>query len=42
MKLKILVRLSLIALVASLSPAAHAQTFNVIHSFTGGINGSYL
>lgn len=35
MKLKTLVYLSLITLVASLSPAAHAQTFSVIHSFTG-------
>ncbi len=35
MKLKTLVCLSLIALVAMLSPAAHAQTFSVIHAFNG-------
>ncbi len=40
MKLKTLVCLSLIALVASLSPAAHAQTFSTIHSFTGGSDGA--
>lgn len=40
MKLKTLVYLSLITLVASLSLAAHAQTFSVIHAFTGGINGT--
>ncbi len=40
MKLKTLVYLSLIALVASLGPAAQAQTFGVIHSFSGtdGVN----
>ncbi len=35
MKLKNLVCLILITLVASISPAAHAQTFSVIHAFTG-------
>ncbi len=35
MKLKTLVYLSLITLVASLAPAAHAQTFSVIHNFQG-------
>ena len=35
MKLKTLVCLSLITLVASLSPAAHAQTFSTIYAFTG-------
>ena len=39
MKFKTLVCLSLITLVASLSPAAHAQTFSVIHTFTGGGDG---
>ncbi len=39
MKLKALVYLSLITLVISLSPA-HAQTFSVIHSFSGGIEGA--
>lgn len=40
MKLKTLVFLSLITLVASLSPAARAQTFSVIHAFTG-LEGAY-
>ena len=35
MKLKTLVCLSLITLVASLSLAAHAQTFSVIYAFSG-------
>ncbi len=35
MKLKNLVCLILITLVASISPAAHAQTFLVIHAFNG-------
>jgi len=35
MTLKTLIRLSLIALAASFSLAAHAQTFSVIHTFTG-------
>lgn len=41
MKLKTLGYLSLITLVASLSPAAHAQTFSVIHAFTGGSDGGF-
>ena len=36
MKLKTLFSLSLIALVASLHTAAHAQTFSVIHAFADG------
>jgi hypothetical protein len=40
MKVKTLVYLSLTALVASLSPAAHAQTFSVIYAFTGA-NGAF-
>lgn len=39
MKLKILVCLSLITLVASLVPAAQAQTFSVIHTFSTGADG---
>lgn len=35
MKLKTLVSLSLITLVASLGLVAHTQTFSVIHTFTG-------
>ena len=35
MKLKTLVCLSLITLVASLSLAAHAQTFSTIYAFAG-------
>ena len=35
MKLKILVCLSLITLVALFAPAAHGQTFSVIHTLTG-------
>ncbi len=38
--MKTLFCLSLITLVASLSPTAHAQTFNVIHAFTGGGDGA--
>jgi uncharacterized repeat protein (TIGR03803 family) len=34
MNLKSLVCVNLIALIASLSPAAHTQTFSVIHTFT--------
>jgi hypothetical protein len=42
MRLKFLVILTLITLVASVSPTAHAQTFSVIHSFTGsGGDGAY-
>jgi len=42
MKLMILVCLSLIASVASLAPTAHAQTFSVIHTFTGvGEDGAF-
>ncbi len=42
MKLKTLARLILIALAASLSHAAHAQTFSVIHAFTGsGADGAF-
>jgi len=40
MKLKVLVCLILLAFVASLSTAVHAQTFSVIHSFTGGTGGA--
>lgn len=40
MKLKTLAYLSLITLVTSLSPAAHAQTFSAIYAFTGA-NGVY-
>ena len=39
MKSKILPYLVLLTLVASLIPVLHAQTFTVIHSFTGGIGG---
>jgi uncharacterized repeat protein (TIGR03803 family) len=39
MKLKTLLFLCLIALVIS-SSAAHAQTFSVIHTFTGGADGN--
>lgn len=42
MKLKTLVYLSLITLVTSLGSAADAQTFSVIHTFTGnGGDGAY-
>lgn len=41
MKLKTLAYFSLITLVASLRPAASAQTFSVIHTFTGGPDGAY-
>ncbi len=41
MKPKTLVCLSLITLVASLSPAVQAQTFSVIHAFSGEADGSY-
>jgi len=42
MKLETLVLLSLIAIVAMLSATAHAQTFSVIHTFTGtGGDGAY-
>lgn len=40
MKLKTLVYLILITLVASFSPAAHSQTFRVIHTFNG-LNGMW-
>jgi uncharacterized repeat protein (TIGR03803 family) len=39
MKLKTLVYLSLITLVALFSPEAYAQTFSVIHTFSGGSDG---
>jgi uncharacterized repeat protein (TIGR03803 family) len=39
MKWKMLVCLSLIASLASLAPAADAQTFSVIHNFTNGFDG---
>jgi uncharacterized repeat protein (TIGR03803 family) len=38
-KLKTIACLSLITIVASLASAAHAQTFSVIYSFTGGTDG---
>jgi uncharacterized repeat protein (TIGR03803 family) len=41
MKLKTLTCLSLITCVASLATAAHAQTFSVIHAFTGGSDGAH-
>ncbi len=39
MKFKTLFYLTLLTFVASLIPAVHAQTFSVIHSFTGGTDG---
>ena len=33
--------LILLTLLASLIPAVHAQTFTVLHSFTGGIDGPW-
>ncbi len=39
MKLKTLFHLILLTLLTSLIPAAHAQTFSVLHAFTGGIGG---
>jgi uncharacterized repeat protein (TIGR03803 family) len=41
MKRKTIVCLSLIGLVASLASAALAQTFSVIHAFTGGADGGF-
>ncbi len=40
MKLKTLACLSLILFVASLASAANAQTFTVLHNFTGGAGGA--
>ena len=40
MKTKIFFCLSVSALITSLGPTAHAQTFSVIHHFTGGSDGS--
>ena len=39
MKSRTLVCLSLITLVALLVPAAHAQTFSVVHAFTAAEGG---
>ena len=39
MKSKTVFYLILLTLIASLIPAAHTQTFSVIHSFTGGTDG---
>ena len=39
MKLKAFARLILIMLIASFGPAAHAQAYSVIHSFTGEPDG---
>ncbi len=39
MKSKTLFYLILLTLFASLIPAMHAQTFSVIHTFTGGTDG---
>ena len=41
MKSKTLFYLILLTLFASLIPAMHAQTFSVIHTFTGGVGGAY-
>ncbi len=41
MKSKTLFYLILLTLFTSLIPAAHAQTFSVIHSFTGRTDGAY-
>jgi len=41
MKLKTLGALGLAALVMLFSPAAHAQTFSIIHTFSCGSDGSY-
>jgi uncharacterized repeat protein (TIGR03803 family) len=40
MRLNAAVCLCLLALVVSLGPVAHAQTFNVIYTFTGGVDGA--
>ena len=40
MKSKTLFYLILLTLFASLIPAMHAQTFSVIHAFTGGADGA--
>jgi hypothetical protein len=40
MKHKTLVCLSLIAMVTSIAASIHAQTFGVIHSFSGGVDGA--
>jgi hypothetical protein len=40
MKLRTIVYLNLIALITLLSLVAHAQTFSVIHNFTGGADGA--
>ena len=40
MKLKTLLCLSLITLVTSVGLAAYAQTYSVIHSFTGQLDGA--
>ena len=39
MKPKTLICLILLTFFPALIPAAHAQTFSVIHSFTGGPGG---
>ena len=41
MKSKILFYLILLTFFASLIPAVHAQTFSVIHTFTGGAGGGW-
>lgn len=41
MKMKTLIYVSLITLVTLLDPAANAQTFSVIHTFTGSSDGQY-
>jgi len=41
MKLKTFASLILITLAALLLPAAHAQTYTVLHNFTGGVDGGY-
>ena len=40
MKSKTLFYLFLLTVFAWLIPAVHAQTFSVIHSFTGGADGA--
>jgi hypothetical protein len=41
MKSKTLFYLILVTLLASLTPAVYAQTFSVIHAFTGGIDDAF-
>jgi uncharacterized repeat protein (TIGR03803 family) len=40
MNMKALASLCVMAVVASLAPVMHAQTFGVIHTFTGGADGA--